>query len=73
MWPADVGVVVWSLCCAVLWERSRHGVTSDKRKLGVCCSEKSIKSRNDVGCEKLYVVRRSHICPRKKIRRAVKG
>ena len=27
-----------SLCCAVLWERSRHGVTSDKRKLSVCRS-----------------------------------
>ena len=39
MWPADMGVVVWSLCCAVLWERSRHGVTSDKRKLSVCRRE----------------------------------
>ena len=55
MWPADVGVVVWSLCCAVLWERSQHSVTSDKRKLSVCAAKKGIKrgrSENDVGLQK---------------------
>ena len=55
MWPADVGVVVWSLCCAVLWERSRHGVTSDKRKLSVCAGKRVLKrgqSRSDVGLRK---------------------
>ena len=77
MWPADVGVVVWSLCCAVLWERSRHGVTNDKRKLSVCRIEKSTKKEANPGtmwwCEKFYAVRRSHISWTKKIELAVRG
>ena len=59
----------------MLWEKSGHGVTSDKSKLSVCRSDKGIKKQpiqEQCGVAKNYVVMHSHISQTKNIRLAVK-
>ena len=76
--PLRCGLQTWGLLCEVCVVlcsgRGRDTVSLVTRGNSVfVAASRCIKSRNDVGCEKLYAVRRGHISRTKKARLAVKG